>query len=103
MLNNHITRCLQIQRAALLSLYGILESTLGESRLLQRSIPPYLSGKSTEERSDKDTFMTSHSVNLDDITTRMNSCVADLEAEGFYVWRSKREDTDIDIKYNRNK
>lgn len=61
------------------------------------------SRKSTGERSNKDTFMTSHSINLEDIKNRMLACIHDLENSGFQVWRSKIEDTVIDTKYDRKK
>lgn len=53
-------------------------------------------------RSNKDTFMTSHSTCLSDITCRMNQCISSLKSAGFTVWRAKIEDTVIDIKFNRS-
>jgi hypothetical protein len=52
----------------------------------------------TEERSSKDTFMTSHSKNLEEITERTKSVVKGLVASGFKVWRYKIEDTVLDSR-----
>lgn len=52
----------------------------------------------TEERSDKDTFMTGHSKNLTDISERTKALVTHLKAEGFKVWRYKIEDTLVDSR-----
>ena len=56
--------------------------------------------KATEQRSDKDTFMTGHSKNLHDIKARTEALVRELQAHGFKVWRYKIEDTILD---SRNK
>ena len=52
----------------------------------------------TEERSSKDTFMTSHSKELEDITTRTIEVVKQLKLKGFKVWRYKIEDTVLDSR-----
>lgn len=59
------------------------------------------SREDTEERSSKDTFMTSHSVNIRDVISRMYHCKSHLELVGFKVWRCKIEDIVMDEKYNR--
>lgn len=53
----------------------------------------------TEERSDKDTFMTGHSKSKFDIESRTRALVLDLKANGFKVWRYKVEDTLVDSKH----
>ena len=50
------------------------------------------------ERSKHDTFMTSHSVYLEDISSRTRSIVNDLMTSGFKVWRYKIEDILVDSK-----
>ena len=55
----------------------------------------------TAERSQKDTFMTSHSTNLNDIKSRMRFCQEELELAGIKVWRCKVEDIVLDEKYDR--
>lgn len=52
----------------------------------------------TEERSSKDTFMTSHSKRMMDISYRTIKLVKDLKAAGFKVWRYKIEDTVMDSR-----
>lgn len=52
----------------------------------------------TEERSDKDTFMTGHSKSQSDICQRLIALVRDLRAAGFQVWRYKVEDTLVDSR-----
>lgn len=52
----------------------------------------------TEQRSDKDTFMTGHSRSLSDITVRITGCVRALQGAGFTVWRYKIEDTVLDSR-----
>lgn len=52
----------------------------------------------TEERSSKDTFMTTHSKSLDDIVFRTSMVVQELRASGFKVWRYKIEDIVLDSK-----
>lgn len=54
--------------------------------------------EATEERSDKDTFMTTSSKYFDDISTRTRDLVWQLQKEGFKVWRYKIEDTVLDSK-----
>lgn len=53
----------------------------------------------TEERSDKDTFMTSHGKFFEDIEQRMRDVVVELQKEGFKVWRYKIEDVVLDSRY----
>ncbi len=52
----------------------------------------------TEERSNKDTFMTSNSKYFADINSRTKDLVWHLQKEGFKVWRYKIEDTVLDSK-----
>lgn len=52
----------------------------------------------TEERSSRDTFMTTHSKKLDDIVSRTSTVVQELRAAGFKVWRYKIEDIVLDSK-----
>jgi hypothetical protein len=52
----------------------------------------------TETRSSKDTFMTSHSKELEDITNRTIEVVRQLKLKGFKVWRYKIEDTVLDSR-----
>lgn len=54
--------------------------------------------EATEQRSDKDTFMTGHSQSKSDINSRTIRLVATLTAEGFKVWRYKIEDTLVDSR-----
>lgn len=54
----------------------------------------------TEERSSKDTFMTTHSKDLDDITRRTKWIVEALLSAGFKVWRYKIEDIVLDSRIN---
>lgn len=54
----------------------------------------------TEERSSRDTFMTTHSKELDDIGSRTITVVEELRAAGFKVWRYKIEDIVLDSKIN---
>ena len=53
----------------------------------------------TEERSDKDTFMTGHSKSKADIAHRTTALVLALKKQGFKVWRYKVEDTLVDSKH----
>jgi hypothetical protein len=53
----------------------------------------------TEERSDKDTFMTGHSKSKRDIINRTAALCRALKQNGFKVWRYKIEDTLVDSKY----
>lgn len=50
----------------------------------------------TEARSDRDTFMTGHSKNCDDIRLRTKTLVQHLQRSGFKVWRYKIENTLLD-------
>lgn len=50
------------------------------------------------ERSKHDTFMTSHSQDLDDMKIRMINLIDHLKQYGFKVWRYKIEDVIIDSK-----
>lgn len=50
------------------------------------------------KRSKYDTFMTAHSVNLEDITKRTKDLVLALQASGLNVWRYKIEDTILDSR-----
>lgn len=52
----------------------------------------------TEERSSRDTFMTTHSKEMIDITYRTVSLVKELKNAGFKVWRYKIEDTVMDSR-----
>lgn len=52
----------------------------------------------TPERSNLDTFMTSHSKNLEDILKRTSELVIALKAAGYKVWRYKIEDTMLDSR-----
>ena len=52
----------------------------------------------TEERSSKDTFMTTHSKLLCDIKSRTEKLVIDLKLAGFKVWRYKIEDIVMDSR-----
>lgn len=54
----------------------------------------------TEQRSSKDTFMTTHSKNLKDITDRTVDVVKKLQSSGFKVWRYKIEDIVLDSRHN---
>lgn len=54
--------------------------------------------KATEQRSDKDTFMTGHSKSRLDIETRTRDAVVWLQQHGIKVWRYKIEDTLLDSK-----
>ncbi len=54
--------------------------------------------EATEERSDRDTFMTGHSKFKSDINQRTKELVKHLKQEGFKVWRYKVEDTLLDSK-----
>jgi hypothetical protein len=54
--------------------------------------------KETPERSNRDTFMTAHSKDLDDIKDRTFSMVAALQMEGLKVFRYKIEDCIIDSR-----
>lgn len=45
----------------------------------------------TEERSSKDTFMTSHSKDAYDIISSMRGCINHLRNRNFKVWRYKIE------------
>lgn len=45
----------------------------------------------TEERSDKDTFMTAHGYNYDELLKRMSDSISALKAYGYKVWRYKIE------------
>lgn len=56
----------------------------------------------TEERSDKDTFMTRTHVSLEVITEATKALVLELQKEGFKVWRYKIEDTVFDSKFEDN-
>lgn len=56
--------------------------------------------KETPERSNRDTFMTGHGKDLDDIISRTRSLVYHLQLLGITVWRYKIEDTLLD---SRNK
>ena len=55
--------------------------------------------EATEERSDKDTFMTGHSKSRKDIEERTRGVVTLLKQFGFKVWRYKVEDTLVDSKH----
>lgn len=52
----------------------------------------------TPERSDLDTFMTSHSKELEDILKRTSDLVIALKTKGYKVWRYKIEDTVLDSR-----
>lgn len=54
--------------------------------------------EATETRSEKDTFMTSHSQDLLDMKERMICAVKDLRVNGYKVWRYKIEDIVIDSR-----
>lgn len=54
----------------------------------------------TEERSKKDTFITGHGKQFEDIVSRLNALVAELRAEGYKVWRYKIEDTLLDSRHD---
>jgi len=54
--------------------------------------------EATEERSDKDTFMTGHSKSKADINARTMALVGELKDNGFKVWRYKVEDTLLDSR-----
>lgn len=53
----------------------------------------------TETRSKHDTFMTSHSKELEDIHNRMVSVIQELQKYNFEVWRYKIEDIICDSRY----
>lgn len=55
--------------------------------------------EATEERSDKDTFMTGHHVDYAALFRKMCDCIEQLKRAGFRVWRYKIEDIVIDSKY----
>jgi hypothetical protein len=52
----------------------------------------------TEVRSSKDTFMTGHSKDLDDMKSRMLTAIQMLNDSGFIVWRYKIEDIVLDSR-----
>ena len=52
----------------------------------------------TEQRSDKDTFMTGHSKSKKDINERTVTLVTELQHAGYVVWRYKIEDTLLDSR-----
>ena len=52
----------------------------------------------TPERSNKDTFTTARSDDLQDILERTQNLVWKLQLDGIKVWRWKIEDTLIDVK-----
>lgn len=52
----------------------------------------------TEERSDKDMFITGHAENLNKATERVTNVVREFRSAGFRVWRYKVEDTIIDSR-----
>lgn len=54
--------------------------------------------EATEERSDRDTFMTGHGKFESEIIERTQNLVKHLKQEGFKVWRYKVEDTILDSK-----
>lgn len=54
----------------------------------------------TEERSAKDTFMTGHSVDLNDIRKRLTELIQVAKLEGYKIWRYKIEDTIVDSRFN---
>jgi hypothetical protein len=54
--------------------------------------------KDTEERSSRDTFMTAHDKDYDNIVFRTFSVVRSLKAAGFKVWRYKIEDIVVDSR-----
>jgi hypothetical protein len=52
----------------------------------------------TPFRSQYDTFMTGRSVELLDLSSRMEALIIELNQAGFKVWRAKIEDTLFDTK-----
>jgi len=52
----------------------------------------------TPERSNRDTFMTGHGKDLDDITDRTINLVRAIQQLGITVWRYKVEDTLFDSR-----
>jgi len=56
--------------------------------------------KETEQRSDKDTFMTGHDTNYRNLACRTIGLVRDLREAGFKVWRYKIENTICDSRNN---
>jgi len=57
----------------------------------------------TAERSDKDTFMTGHSVDFDSLSNRMANLGRELRSAGFSVWRFKIEEILLDEKFERTR
>lgn len=55
----------------------------------------------TPERSNKDTFCTSHSKSFDEIQVRMNALTRILNNASFKVWRSKIEAIVHDERFER--
>lgn len=56
--------------------------------------------KDTPERSKYDTFMTGRGVDYEDLCTRTEKCIKELQADGLTVWRYKIEDTLMDSKFH---
>lgn len=54
----------------------------------------------TEERSQYDTFMTSHSQHYAELEERMIQLIFTLQGNGITVWRYKIEDVVLDSKIN---
>lgn len=57
-----------------------------------------LKSKGPDKPSQRDTFMTGHSKNVDDLAERSKLLVTALKAEGFKVWRYKIESCVIDSR-----
>ena len=54
--------------------------------------------EATEERSNKDTFMTTRGKSFDDCVKRTCNLIGELQDNGVKVWRYKLEDTLFDSK-----
>ena len=57
-----------------------------------------LKEKGPDMPSQRDTFMTGHSKNIDDLVQRTKAVVEELRATGFKVWRYKVESCVIDSR-----
>lgn len=54
----------------------------------------------TEERSNRDTFMTGHGKTRADLLARTAGLIDELKKTGFKVWRYKIEDTLLDSRHD---
>lgn len=57
-----------------------------------------LKEKGPDVISQRDTFMTGHGKNIDDLVNRTQDLVADLSLEGYKIWRYKIESCVIDSR-----